>query len=234
MKIKPQINLPKNYLSKKSSNLIITNDIEIDSENENQNKNENSIIIVNNKKSDEITKPKSKSKDNKNKKKKNKKIKYDKYVLHMIQNKNMKKWKSNLVYCVSNYLSFEENLSIRLVCKLFNEGIKLRYDFLKTNMLFSSDEKLIEKIRIEYNIINKNKKDKILFKELFEDNNGDVFDKKENNEYKIYKDFEFNKREVSNFSKKNILCDMLYNKYYMSIKNKSKKGEFFMPKNFII
>ena len=68
MKIKPQINLPKNYLSKKSSNLIITNDIEIDSENE------NSIIIVNNKKSDEITKPKSKSKDNKNKKKKNKKI----------------------------------------------------------------------------------------------------------------------------------------------------------------
>ena len=228
MKIKPQINLPKNYLSKKSSNLIITNDIEIDSENE------NSIIIVNNKKSDEITKPKSKSKDNKNKKKKNKKIKYDKYVLHMIQYKNMKKWKSNLVYCVSNYLSFEENLSIRLVCKLFNEGIKLRYDFLKSNILFSSDAKLIEKIRIEYNIINKNKKDKTLFKELFEDNNDNILDKKENNECKIYKDFEFNKREVSNFSKKNILCDMIYNKYFMSIKNKSKKGEFFIPKNFII
>ena len=46
--------------------------------------------------------------------------------------------------------------------------------------------------------------------------------------------FEFNKREVSNFSKKNMLLDMIYNKYYMSIKNKSKKGEFFMPKNFII
>lgn len=232
MKIKPQINLPKNYLSKKPSNLIITSNIEIYSENEKEN--ENPIIIVNNRKSDEITNPKSKSKDNKNKKKKNKKIKYDKFVLHMIQYKNMKKWKSNLVYCVSNYLSFEENLSIRLVCKLFNEGIKLKYDFLKSNILFSSDAKLIEKIRIEYNIINKNKKDKTLFKELFEDNNGYILDKKENNECKIYKDFEFNKREVSNFSKKNILCDMIYNKYFMSIKNKSKKGEFFIPKNFII
>ena len=230
MKIKPQINLPKNYLSKKPSNLIITSNIEINSEKENV----NSIIIANNKKTNEITKQKPNSKDNKNKKKKNKKIKYDTYVLHMIQNKNMKKWKSNLVYCVSNYMSFEENLSLRLVCKLFNEGIKLKYDFLKTNMLFSSDEKLIEKIRVEYNITNKNKKDKIIFKELFEDNNGDIFDKKDNHEYKIYKDFEFNKREVSNFSKKNMLFDMIYNKYYMSIKNKSKKGEFFMPKNFII
>ena len=230
MKIKPQINLPKNYLEKKPSNLIITKNIEIDSEKEKV----NSIIIANNKTSDEITKQKPNSKDNKYKKKKNKKIKYDKYVLHMIQNKNMKKWKSNLVYCVSNYMSFEENLSLRLVCKLFNEGIKLKYDFLKTNMLFSSDEKVIEKIRVEYNITNKNKKDKIIFKELFEDNNGDIFDKKDNHEYKIYKDFEFNKREVSNFSKKNILFDMIYNKYYMSIKNKSKKGEFFMPKNFII
>ena len=146
MKIKPQINLPKNYLSKKPSNLIITSNIEIYSENEKEN--ENPIIIVNNRKSDEITNPKSKSKDNKNKKKKNKKIKYDKFVLHMIQYKNMKKWKSNLVYCVSNYLSFEENLSMRLVCKLFNEGIKLKYDFLKSNILFSSDAKLIEKIII--------------------------------------------------------------------------------------
>ena len=230
MKIKPQLNLPKNDLEKKPSNLIITNNIEIDSEKEKV----NSIIIANNKKPDEITKPKPNSKDKKYKKKKNKKIKYDTYVLHMIQNKNMKKWKSNLVYCVSNYMSFEENLSLRLVCKLFNEGIKLKYDFLKTNMLFSSDEKVIEKIRIEYNITNKNKKDKIIFKELFEDNNGDIFDKKDNHEYKIYKDFEFNKREVSNFSKKNMLFDMIYNKYYMSIKNKSKKGEFFMPKNFII
>ena len=230
MKIKPQLNLPKNSLEKKPSNLIIANNIEIDSEKEKI----NSIIIANNKTSDKITKPKPNSKDNKYIKKKNRKIKYDTYVLHMIQNKNMKKWKSNLVYCVSNYMSFEENLSLRLVCKLFNEGIKLKYDFLKTNMLFSSDEKVIEKIRIEYNITNKNKKDKIIFKELFEDNNGDIFDKKDNHEYKIYKDFEFNKREVSNFSKKNMLFDMIYNKYYMSIKNKSKKGEFFMPKNFII
>ena len=230
MKIKPQIHLSKNYLEKKPSNLIITKNIEIDSEKEKV----NSIIIANNKTSDEITKQKPNSKDKKYKKKKNKKIKYDTYVLHMIQNKNMKKWKSNLVYCVSNYMSFEENLSLRLVCKLFNEGIKLKYDFLKTNMLFSSDEKVIEKIRVEYNITNKNKKDKIIFKELFEDNNGDIFDKKDNHEYKIYKDFEFNKREVSNFSKKNMLFDMIYNKYYMSIKNKSKKGEFFMPKNFII
>ena len=230
MKIKPQINLPKNYLEKKPSNLIITSKIEINSEKEKV----NPIIIANNKTSDEITKQKPNSKDNKYKKKKNKKIKYDTYVLHMIQNKNMKKWKSNLVYCVSNYMSFEENLSLRLVCKLFNEGIKLKYDFLKTNMLFSSDEKLIEKIRVEYNITNKKKKEKIIFEELFEDNNGDIFGKKDNHEYKIYKDFEFNKREVSNFSKKNMLFDMIYNKYYMSIKNKSKKGEFFMPKNFII
>ena len=151
----------------------------------------------------------------------------------MLQNKNTKKWKSNLVYCISNYMTFEENLSLRLICKLFNEGIKIKYDFLKTNMLFSSDEKIIEKIRVEYNIVNKNKKDKINFKELFEDNETELEDKKDN-KYKIYKDFEFNKREVSNFSKKNMLFDMIYNKYYMSIKNKSKKGEFFMPKNFII
>lgn len=229
MKIKPQKNIPKIHLEKKPSNLIISNYMEIESEKEK----ENLLIISNNNEKDEMTKPKSLSKDDKNKKKKNKKIKYDKYVLHMLQNKNMKKWKSNLVYCVSNYMTFEENLSLRLVCKLFNEGIKIKYDFLKTNMLFTSDEKIIEKIKIEYNIINKNKKDKITFKELFEDKEADLNNKKDN-KYEIYKDFEFNKREVSNFSKKNILFDMIYNKYYMSIKNKSKKGEFFMPKNFII
>ena len=231
MKIKPQTNIPKYHFEKKPSNLIISKYMEIDSDNEKEK--ENLLIISNNKQKDEITKPKSHSKDDKNKKRKNKKIKYDKYVLHMLQNKNTKKWKSNLVYCISNYMTFEENLSLRLICKLFNEGIKIKYDFLKTNMLFSSDEKIIEKIRVEYNIVNKNKKDKINFKELFEDNETELEDKKDN-KYIIYKDFEFNKREVSNFSKKNMLFDMIYNKYYMSIKNKSKKGEFFMPKNFII
>jgi len=231
MKIKPQTNIPKYHFEKKPSNLIISKYMEIDSDNEKEK--ENLLIISNNNQKDEITKPKSHSKDDKNKKRKNKKIKYDKYVLHMLQNKNTKKWKSNLVYCISNYMTFEENLSLRLICKLFNEGIKIKYDFLKTNMLFSSDEKIIEKIRVEYNIVNKNKKDKINFKELFEDNETELEDKKDN-KYIIYKDFEFNKREVSNFSKKNMLFDMIYNKYYMSIKNKSKKGEFFMPKNFII
>ena len=31
-----------------------------------------------------------------------------------------------------------------------------------------------------------------------------------------------------------MLYNMIYNKYYMSIKYKTKKGEIFMPKNFII
>ena len=167
---------------------------------------------------------KEKEKDNK------KKIKYDPYVFRMIQNRNMKKWKSNIVYCVANYMTFEECLSLRLICKLFNDGIKIKYEFLNSDVLFSSDEKIFEKIRQDYNIINQNKKEKEIFKEIFNENTDEESDKKN----KIYKDFEFNKKEVSNFSKKNMLYNMIYNKYYMSIKYKTKKGEIFMPKNFII
>ena len=215
------------HLTKKFSNLIIIND----SDEENRTSKVDTNKNINNKKINEITKPKSKSK-NKNKNKR-KKIKYDRFVFHMIQERNKKKWKVNIVYCVANYMTFEECLSLRLVCKLFNDGIKNKYDFLNTDMLFSSDEKIYEKIRKEYNITNKNKKDKNIFKELFEENNEEEKDKKNNN-YKIYKDFEFNKREVSNYSKKHMLSDMIYNKYYMSIKYKTKKGELMLPKNFII
>ena len=211
-------------IEKKCSNIIVFSDSlqEFEKENESINNNNN----LQNKNSDIITKVKQNQK-NKNK---IKKIKYDPFVFHMIQNRNMKKWKSNIVFCVANYMTFEECLSLRLVCKLFNNGIKNKYTFLESDILFSSDEKIFEKIRKEYNIKNKNNKDKILFKRLFEENENDKNEKK----YEIYKDFEFNKREVSNFSKKNMLSNMIYNKCFMSIKYKTKKGELFVPKNFII
>lgn len=213
------------HFEKKFGNIIIINDSQ--EKNEKEKEDDNINIKLNNIKTNEITKPKSRS-IIKNKKKK---IKYDPFVFHMIQNKNKKKWKSNIVYCVANFMSFEECLSLRLVCKLFNDGIKMKYDFLQTDIVFSSDEKLCEKIRNEYNIINQNKKDKMIFKELFEDNGEDY---RKDKDYQIYKDFEFNKREVSNFSKKNMLSNMIYNKYFMSIKYKTKKGEIYIPKNFII
>ena len=215
------------HFTKKFCSLMIIND----SDEENKVSNNNINKTINNEQLNEITKPKSKSK-NKNKNKR-KKIKYDRFVFHMIQERNKKKWKVNIVYCVANYMTFEECLSLRLVCKLFNDGIKNKYDFLNTDMLFSADEKIYEKIRNEYNISNKNKKGKNIFKELFGENNEEENGKKNNN-YKIYKDFEFNKREVSNYSKKHMLSDMIYNKYYMSIKYKTKKGELMLPKNFII
>ena len=81
----------------------------------------------------------------------------------------MKKWKSNIVYSVSEFLTFEENLSIRLVCKLFNNGIMMKYEFLKENILFSMDTKIHEKIRKEYKIDNK-KKNITLINELVEEN----------------------------------------------------------------
>ena len=222
---------PKNYLhlTKKYSNLIVIND----SDEKNKTSNTNTSNNINSSKLNEITKPKSKSKNKNKNKNKRKKIKYDPFVFRMIQERNKKKWKVNIVYCVANYMTFEECLLLRLVCKLFNDGIKNKYNFLNTDMLFSSDEKIYEKIRNEYNITNKNKKDKIILKELFGDNCEEAKDKKDNY-YKIYKDFEFNKREVSNYSKKNMLSDMIYNKYYMSIKYKTKKGELILPKNFII
>jgi hypothetical protein len=211
-------------IEKKCSNIIVFSDSLEEFEKENESTNNNNIL--HNKNSDIITKVKQNQK-NKNK---IKKIKYDPFVFHMIQNRNMKKWKSNIVFCVANYMTFEECLSLRLVCKLFNNGIKNKYTFLESDILFSSDEKIFEKIRKEYNIKNKNNKDKILFKRLFEENENDQNEKK----YEIYKDFEFNKREVSNFSKKNMLSNMIYNKCFMSIKYKTKKGELFVPKNFII
>ena len=214
-------------MEKKCSNLVLMNDSII--ENEKVNEDFNIDKIFDNKKANLNTNPQTKSKD----KKKNKKIKFDPFVFRMIQNRNMKKWKANIVYCVANYMTFGECLSLRLVCKLFNDGIKTKYDFLQSDILFSSDEKLFEKIRKEYNIINKSNKDKILLKELF-DENLESDNNKKNKEYKIYKDFEFNKKEVSNFSKKNILSNMIYNRYFMSIKYKTKKGELFVPKNFII
>ena len=227
MKQKAKNYINKENIEKKCSNIILINNSFQDHEKENDQINNNSNLL--NKNSNIITKLKQNSK-NKNK---IKKIKYDPFVFHMIQNRNMKKWKSNIVYCVSNYMTFEECLSLRLVCKLFNNGIKIKYDFLESDISFSSDEKIFEKIRKEYNIKNKNNKDKMIFKEIFEENGEKENDKKEK-KYEIYKDFEFNKREVSNFSKKNMLSNMIYNKCFMSIKYKTKKGELFVPKNFII
>ena len=218
-------NLHKQYLGKRKCNLIILNYSEEEQEKEKDDININ--YKNNNKKNNDITKPKSKEK------KKAKKIKYDPFIYRMIQNKNKKKWKSNIVYCISHFLSFEECLSLRLVCKLFNDGIKNKYNFLQTDLTFSSDEKIFEKIRREYNIKNKNKKDKIMIKELLEDNCENI-NNEDDKDYQIYKDFEFNKREVSNYSKKNMLSNMIYNKYFMSIKYKTKKGELFIPKNFLI
>ena len=227
MKQKAKNYINKENIEKKCSNIILTNNSFQDHEKENDQINNNINLL--NKNSNIITKLKQNSK-NKNK---IKKIKYDPFVFHMIQNRNMKKWKSNIVYCVSNYMTFEECLSLRLVCKLFNNGIKIKYDFLESDISFSFDEKIFEKIRKEYNIKNKNNKYKIIFKEIFEENGERENDKKEK-KYEIYKDFEFNKREVSNFSKKNMLSNMIYNKCFMSIKYKTKKGELFVPKNFII
>ena len=227
MKQKAKNYINKENIEKKCSNIILINNSFQDHEKENDQINNNTNLL--NKNSNIITKLKQNSK-NKNK---IKKIKYDPFVFHMIQNRNMKKWKSNIVYCVANYMTFEECLSLRLVCKLFNNGIKIKYDFLESDISFSSDEKIFEKIRKEYNIRNKNNKDKMIFKEIFEENGERGNDKKEK-KYEIYKDFEFNKREVSNFSKKNMLSNMIYNKCFMSIKYKTKKGELFVPKNFII
>ena len=209
------------HLEKKSSDIM-----PLHNSNEVKGK-ENNIININ-----INTKKIKEQKSNPKNKNKIKKIKYDPFVFRMIQNRNRKKWKSNIVYCVANYLSFEECLSLRLVCKLFNDGIIIKYNFLDSDILFSSDENVFEKIRNEYHIENKNK-EKILFKELFEENSQN--DNNTNNkDYQISKDFEFNKKEVSNFSKKNILSDMIYNGYFMSIKNKTKNGKIYIPKNFII
>ena len=64
---------------------------------------------------------------------------------------------------------------------------------LKSNMVFSSDEKICKKIRIEYKINNNNEKDKIDFKDIFDENTleeSNIIDKDN-------KDLMFNKREIS-------------------------------------
>ena len=161
-----------------------------------------------------ITKPKHQNK---------KKVKYDPIIFRMIQSHNKKKWNSNMVICVSIFLNFEENLYIRLVCKLFNEGIQKRYEFLKENIVFSMDKKIHEKIRKEYLINNKNNS---IFDGLGEENN------EKENENKSKRDslsLLFNKNETGNFSKKQILISMINNKDYISIKYRVKKRELFVP-----
>lgn len=150
-----------------------------------------------------------------------KKIKYDPIIFRMIQSHNRKKWNINIVFSVSKFLNFEENLSIRLVCHLFNDGIKNRYEFLKENILFSMDKRIHEKIRKEYNIHHQKKKS--LFSDLIED------DEKEK-KYSLLS----SEIETGNFSKKQLLFDMINNKYFISIKYKVKKGEFFVPNNLSV
>ena len=199
-------------IEKRKADLLLLNDIT----NQIFNKKENTSKDI-------ITEPKDKSKS-KNKKK----IKYDPIVFRMIQSKNMKKWKSNIVYSVSEFLTFEENLSIRLVCKLFNNGIMMRYEFLKENILFSMDKKIHEKIRKEYKIDNK-RKNIALINELVEEN----MDQDKNNKGKRISN-PFNKKETGNFSKKQMLISMINNKDYISIKYRVKKGEFFVPYNLCV
>ena len=132
-----------------------------------------------------------------------------------------------MVNMFSYFLEFRENLQIRLVCKLFNDGIRSRYEFLKEDIMFSKDKKMHEKIRVEYKIINP-KNDSILFSddlnknienELFLENDDLLFDDQNNS---------------ANFSKRQILINMLNNKDFYSIKYRSKNGQILVPKNLCI
>ena len=160
--------------------------------------------------------------------KNNKKIKYDPIIFKMIQSRNKKKWNTNIVFSVSEFLSFEENLSIRLVCHLFNDGIKNRYEFLKENIVFSMDKRLHEKIRKEYKIHHEKKKS------LFSDLIGESIE--EENQIEDGKKYNLlnSEKETGNFSKKQLLIDMINNKYFISIKYRIKKGEFFVPNNLSV
>jgi hypothetical protein len=192
--------------------------------------------IFNNKEEEKMNKDEKNTKSNdlstkankKPKQKNKKKIKYDSIVFRMIQSRNNKKWKLNIVFCVSEFLTFEENLYIRLVCHLFNNGIIMRYHFLKENILFSMDKKIHEKIRKEYEINNK-KKNITLFNELVNEN-----DKSDNNKKEKRNSDIFGKRENGNFSKKQMLINMINNKNFVSIKYRVKNGEFFVPHNLFV
>ena len=166
----------------------------------------------------------------KSKKRTKNKIKYDPIIFRMIQHKNKKKFNSNIIYCISLFLTFKENLSLRLICKLFNNGILNRYDFLKKeNILFTTNNKIHEKIRKEYKIDNK-KKDIMLFNELVEGTDKSKITKKE----KEFNAIILNKRPIGNFSKKQLLINMINNKDYISIKSRIKSGDFSVPKNLFI
>ena len=215
---------------KRNTDLSLLNDITNNIYNNTNNNNNNKEKIKGKKEghssSDLITKNKSKPKHkNKNKKK----IKYDSIVFKMIQCRNNKKWKLNYVFCVSEFLTFEENLSIRIVCKLFNDGIIMRYRFLEENILFSMDNKIHEKIRKEYKINNK-KKDIKLFNELVEGTDKTKITKKE----KEFNAIILNKRPSGNFSKKQLLINMINNKDFISIKSRIKSGEISIPRNLCV
>ena len=207
---------------KKNSDLLFLKDITNERHNKKEQhskKEEKSKTDISNNES--IPKSKNKTKN---------KIKYDPIVFRMIQNKNKKVFKPNIVYCISLFLTFEENLSLRLICKLFNSGILIRYDFLKNeSFLFTTNNKIHEKIRKEYKINNK-KNNLILFNELVEGTDKTKITKKE----KEFNAIILNKRPTGNFSKKQILINMINNKDYISIKSRIKSGDFSIPKNLCV
>ena len=164
----------------------------------------------------------------KEKHKNKKKVKYDPIIFRMIQSHNKKKWNINIVFSVSEFLSFEENLLLRLVCHLFNDGIKNRYEFLKENIVFSMDKRLHEKIRKEYKIHTEKKKS------LFSDLIGENIDEDNQIENGKINNLLSSETETGNFSKKQLLIDMINNKYFISIKYRAKKGEFFIPNNLSV
>ena len=214
---------PRNKLKleKKNVDLCLLNDITntIFFNHESQNKKENT---TKNNENRSKSKPKYKNK-NKNK------IQYDPIIFRMIQSHNRKKWNSNIVYIVSEFLTFEENLSLRLVCKLFNNGIEKRYQFLKENIVFTNNNKIHEKIRKEYKINNK-KKNILLFNEIVEGDNKKKLTKKE----KEINALLLNKRQSVNFSKKQMLINMINNKDFISIKSRIKSGELSVPHNLCV
>ena len=193
----------------------------------NDKNNEKDIIKIANKKNEKQIVQKNKNQQKHKQYNYKKKVEYDPIILRMIQSRNKKKFNSNMIYMISDFLEFKENLQIRLVCKLFDDGIKLKYEFLKENIMFSNDKKILTKIRIEYNIINPKNNSK-----LFSDNS------KDNTENEIFfenNDILFdNQNNSANFSKRQILINMLNNKDFYSIKYRSKNGEILVPKNLCV
>ena len=109
-----------------------------------------------------------------------------------------------------------------------NDGIKNRYEFLKENIVFSMDKRLHEKIRKEYKIHTEKKKS------LFSDLIGENIDEDNQIENGKINNLLSSETETGNFSKKQLLIDMINNKYFISIKYRVKKGEFFVPNNLSV